>query len=109
MAQTSSSSRFGRGFIINITYLAIKFSHSPGQAWMGAQDFFTEMIIPERFKGTEVEKLTDILRQKVIWHQAGGPMDNDQYSDVKRTISRLLVAIDRELGIADADPGRYHG
>jgi len=108
MREESPQSRFGRGFIINLTYIAMKFSHRPDQAWMGAQDYFTEMIIPSQFKGTEVEQITDLLRQKVMWHQAGGPMDKEQYAEVKRTINRLLVAIDRQLGITDADPGRYH-
>jgi hypothetical protein len=108
MAQSSSQSRFGRGFVINISYLATKFSQSPERAWMGAQDYFTEMIIPEKFKGTEVEELADLLRKKVMWHQAGGPMDNEQYADVKKTISRLLVAIDKNLGITTADAGKYH-
>lgn len=108
MKQTLPTSRFGRGFIINITYLSIKFSHPPEQAWMGSQDFFNELIIPDIFKGTEVEKLTEMLRLKVMWHQAGGPLDKEQYGDAKKIIGRLLVAIDHELGIPHPDLGKYH-
>jgi hypothetical protein len=109
MVSSAIPSRFGRGFVVNISYLAMKFSLPPEQAWMGAQDYFTEMKIPDQFAGTEVEEILGILRQKVMWHQAGGPMDKEQYTDVKRTIIRLLVAIDRQLGITDADAGKYHG
>ena len=80
----------------------------PEQAWPGVQDYFTELILPSQFKGTEVETLTDLLRQKVMWHQAGGPVDKEMYNDVKRLLNRIVVAIDRELGIADADIGQYH-
>lgn len=107
MAVTPTS-RFGRGFFIIISHLATKFSLPPDRAWMGAQDYFTECIIPEQFKGTEIEELTDMLRQKVMWHQAGGPLDKERYDDVKRTLNRLLVALDKKMGIPDADIGRYH-
>jgi len=80
----------------------------PEQAWPGVQDYFTELILPSQFIGTEVEALTDLLRQKVMWHQAGGPVDKEMYSDVKRLLNRIVVAIDKELGIADADIGQYH-
>ncbi|PKL60947.1 MAG: hypothetical protein CVV33_00020 [Methanomicrobiales archaeon HGW-Methanomicrobiales-4] len=108
MVPGSSQSRFGRGFFIPISHLAVKFSLPPERAWMGAQDYFTDMIIPDQFKKTEVEELTNLLRQKIMWHQAGGPMDKERYTDVKRTINRLLIAIDTQMGIADADQGRYH-
>ena len=108
MVTNVPSSRFGRGFIINITHLKVKFSLPPDQAWYGAQDYFTEFKIPEMFKGTEVEQLADMLRQKVVWHQAGGPVDKETYHDVKRMLNRLVVAIDKELGISDADIGKYH-
>ena len=108
MAPENSSSRFGRGFFINISHLISKFSLPPDRAWMGAQDYFSELIIPDQFKGTEVEELTDMLRQKVMWHQAGGPMDKERHADVKRTLNRLLIAIDTHLGIPDPDIGKYH-
>ncbi len=75
---------------------------------MGAQDYFTDLTIPPRFKGTDIEELVGILRQQIMWHQAGGPMDKEQYVEVKRTLNRLLIALDREMGILDPDIGRYH-
>lgn len=104
----NATSRFGRGFFINISHLVTKFSLPPERAWMGAQDYFTEFIVPDQFKGTEVEELTDMLRQKVMWHQAGGPLDKERHEDVKRTLNRLLVALDKSMGIQNADIGRYH-
>jgi hypothetical protein len=106
--ESNTSSRFGRGFFINISHLVTKFSLPPERAWMGAQDYFTELIIPEQFRGTEVEELTNLLRQKVMWHQAGGPLDKEMYQDVSRTLNRLLVAIDKNLGINEPDIGKYH-
>jgi hypothetical protein len=108
MAVQTPSSRYGRGFIVNITHLKVKFSQPADQAWHGAADYLTELIVPPQMKGTEVEQLTDMLRQKVIWHQAGGPVDKEMYQDVKRLLDRLLVAIDKQLGIPDADIGQYH-
>ena len=108
MVPESSTSRFGRGFVINISHLVTKFSLPPDRAWMGAQDYFSDMILPDQFKGTEVEELTNLLRQKIMWHQAGGPMDKERHSDVKRTLNRLLVAIDKQMGITNADIGKYH-
>ncbi len=108
MATNPPSSRFGRGFIVNIAHLKVKFSLPSEQAWYGAQDYLTELKLPTQFKGTEVEQLTDMLRQKVVWHQPGGPVDKEMYNDVKRILNRLVVAIDKELGISDADIGQYH-
>ena len=105
---SGSTSRFGRGYIVNISHLVTKFSLPPDRAWMGAQDYFTDLTLPDQFKGTEVEELTGMLRQKIMWHQAGGHMDKEQYNDVRRTLNRLLVAIDRQMGIKDADIGKYH-
>lgn len=108
MVSSSPSSRFGRGFFINISHLVTKFSLPPDRAWMGAQDYFTDLTIPEQFKGTDIEELVKLLRQKIMWHQAGGPMDKDAHADVKKILNRLLIALDRQLGIADPDIGRYH-
>lgn len=108
MTPGSSPSRFGRGFIIPISHLAVKFSLPPDRAWMGAQDYFTNLEIPPQFKGTEVEELTEMLRKKVMWHQSGGPLDKEGHADVRRILNRLLVAIDRQLGISGADIGKYH-
>ncbi|HWQ64728.1 MAG TPA: hypothetical protein VN429_09965 [Methanospirillum sp.] len=105
---SSSSSKFGRGFFINISHLVTKFSLPPDRAWMGAQDYFSDLIIPAQFKGTDIEELIGILRQQIMWHQAGGPMDKEQYNEVKRTLNRLLITLDKQAGITDPDIGRYH-
>lgn len=103
-----SPSRFGRGFFINISHLMTKFSLPPDRAWMGAQDYLTDLTIPGQFKGTDIEELVGILRQQIMWHQAGGPMNKEQYNEVKRTLNRLLIALDKQVGIADPDIGKYH-
>ena len=108
MVPNKPGSKFGRGFLVNISHLVVKFSLPPEQAWPGVQDYFTEFILPDQVKGTEVEPLTDLLRQKVMWHQAGGPVDKEMYTDVKRLLNRIIVSVDKELGIADADIGQYH-
>jgi len=53
-----------------------------------------------------VEELTTLLRKKVIWHQPGN-MDNEDAREVLSTLQRLVVAIDQELGIADAEIGEF--
>jgi hypothetical protein len=63
-------------------------------------------VLPEKFRGTEVEELTTLLRKKVVWHQPG-TMDKEDARDVLFTLNRLVVAIDRELGIKDAEAGEF--
>ena len=45
-------------------------------------------------------------RKKVIWHQPGS-MDKEDAQEVILTLNRLVVAIDRELGIKDAEIGEF--
>jgi hypothetical protein len=98
---------FGHGFITSIMLITNHFALPPEQAWPGAGDHVEGMILPEKFQGTEVEELTTLLRKKVIWHQPG-TMDREDARDVKTTLNRLVIAIDRELGIADAETGEFH-
>jgi len=62
--------------------------------------------LPEKFRGTEVEELTTLLRKKVIWHQPGS-MDKEDAREVLFTLKRLVVAIDQELGLKDAGVGEF--
>ena len=101
------TSTFGYGFITPIMLIAKHFALPAEQAWFGAADHLEGLILPERFRGTEVEELTTLLRKKVVWHQPG-TMDREDARDVVFTLNRLVVAIDRQLGIADPDPGSFH-
>ena len=65
MATSTPSSRFGRGFIVNITHLKVKFSLPPEQAWYGAQDYLTELKLPAQFKGIGVTQLTFIIERSI--------------------------------------------
>jgi hypothetical protein len=104
----TAKTRFGRGFIIPLCHISAKFHLPPERAWIGAQDIFVNFEIPKRFEGTEIEELALLLRQKIMWHQAGGPVDKEMHLAVVETLEKLLVAIDRELGIPDPDIGKYH-
>ncbi|MFA5414888.1 MAG: hypothetical protein WC295_05285 [Methanoregula sp.] len=97
---------FGHGFVTNIVLIAEHFALPPSQAWFGAGDHVEGLVLPEKFKGTAVEELTTLLKKKVIWHQPG-TMDRDDARDVIAVINRLVVAIDHELGISDAEIGRF--
>jgi len=99
-------SKFGKGFVVNLMLLAKHFGQPPAQAWPGAADHMEEMQLPEPFKGTEVEKILEVLRKQVYWHQPGS-MDREDAVEVVRTMNRLAVAVDRALGIPDADTGQY--
>ena len=99
-------SKFGRGFVTNIMLLSKHFGLTPDQAFLGASDHLDEFNMPDIFRGTEVEEYVEMLRKKVIWHQPG-MNDREDAEDVIRTLNRLVVAIDRELGIEDADVGEY--
>jgi len=98
--------QFGHGFVTSITLIAMHFALPPEQAWFGAGDHVDGLVLPEKFRGTEVEELTTMLRKKVIWHQPGS-MDKEDARDVLFTLKRLVVAIDRELGIRDAGVGDF--
>ena len=97
---------FGHGFITSIMLITRHFALPPTEAWFGAGDHVDGLVLPEKFKGTEVEELTTLLKKKVIWHQPGN-MDKEDASDVIITLNRLVVAIDRGLGIADAGIGEF--
>jgi hypothetical protein len=100
------ASQFGHGFITSIMLIAQHFALPPEQAWFGAGDHVEGLVLPEKFRDTEVEELTTLLRKKVIWHQPG-TMDREDARDVLSTLHRLVVAIDHELGIADASVGEF--
>lgn len=99
-------SKFGRGFVTNLVLLSKHFGLPPDQAFYGAADHLDEFILPPQFQGTEVEELVTLLRKRVIWHQPGS-MDREDATEVVRVLHRLAVAVDRQLGIKDADPGEY--
>ncbi len=63
-------------------------------------------VVPEKFKGTEVEAITTLLKRKVIWHQPG-TLDKEEARDVILTLNRLVIAIDHALGIPDASIGEF--
>jgi hypothetical protein len=97
---------FGHGFITSIMLITRHFALPPEQAWFGAGDHVNGLVLPEKFKGTEVDEITTLLRKKVIWHQPG-TMDKEEAHDVVATLNRLVIAIDRELGIPDASIGEF--
>ena len=98
--------QFGHGFMTSITLIAMHFALPPDQAWHGAGDHVAGLVLPEKFRGTEVDELTTLLRKKVVWHQPGS-MDREDARDVLFTLKRLVVAVDKELGIADASAGEF--
>jgi len=97
---------FGHGFVTSIMLIARHFALTPEQAWFGAGDHVEGLVLPEKFKGTEVEEITMLLKKKVIWHQPG-TMDREDARDVILTLNRLVIAIDRELGIVGASIGEF--
>ena len=97
---------FGHGFITSIMQIARHFALPPEQAWYGAGDHVEGLVIPEQFKGTEIQELTTLLRKKVIWHQPGS-MDKEDAREVILVLNRLVIAIDHQLGIPDANLGTY--
>jgi hypothetical protein len=100
------ANQFGQGFITSIMLIAQHFALPPEQAWFGAGDHVEGLVLPPQFKGTEVEELTTLLRKKVIWHQPG-TMDKEDARGVIATLHQLTVAIDKQLGIADASVGEF--
>ncbi len=83
------------------------FCPSSGTGLAGRKDHMTGMQVPEQFRGgTEIEELMTMLRKKIMWHQ-DGTMDKEDAESVIRVLRRLVVAIDRNLGIPDPQVGKY--
>lgn len=99
-------SKFGRGFITNIMLIAKHFGLPPEEAWFGVADHLTEMALPDQFRETPVEELLSRLRKRILWHQPG-TLDREDAAEVVRILGRLVVAIDRELGLEDPAIGKY--
>jgi len=81
---------FGHGFITSIVLIARHFALPPSSAWPGAGDHVDGLVVPEKFKGTEIEDLTTSLRKKVIWHQPGS-MDAEDAREVIITDRKSVV------------------
>jgi hypothetical protein len=99
-------SKFGRGFVTNLILIAKHFGLPPDEAWGGVADHLTELELPERFRGTPVEDLTIKLRKRILWHQTG-TLDREDAAEVIRLLNRLVIAVDRELGIEDPQIGKF--
>jgi hypothetical protein len=100
------ASKFGRGFIINLMHISNHFVLTPEKAFYGVADHLDDLILPDQFRGTEVESLVNQLRKHLIWHQPG-PLDREEAAEITRILNRLVVAIDRALGIKDPDIGEF--
>jgi hypothetical protein len=100
------TSKFGKGFVVNLILLAKHLGLPPDKAFFGAADHVDEMVLPKKFQGTEVDTALEHLRKAVIWHQAGS-MDKEDYATAVSAMYQLAIAIDHELGIRDADVGSY--
>jgi hypothetical protein len=100
-------SRFGHGFIVNLVLICNHFALPPEKAFYGAADHLDGLEVPQQFKGTEIETLVTQLRKRIVWHQPGS-MDKEDAQEVIRVLNKLVLAIDRALGIPDPDLGEFH-
>lgn len=100
------ASKFGHGFVVNLVLIGRHLVLPPEKAFLGLADHLDQMVLPEQFKGSEVEAIYDQLRRRILWHQTGS-VDKEELPEVKRLFGRLIVAVDRELGIPDADLGSF--
>jgi len=98
--------KFGYGFITVISLLCKHFALSPEQAFYGAADHLEGLVVPEQFRGTDVEKLATQLRKRVAWHQPG-TLDKEEAAEVVRVLNKLIIAIDTSLGVKDPDLGEF--
>jgi hypothetical protein len=98
--------KFGRGFITSIVLICKHFALSPEQAFYGAADHLEGFEIPAQFRGTEVEELSAQLRKRIAWHQPG-TLDREEAAEVLRILNKLVIAIDKSLGIIDPELGEF--
>ncbi len=100
------ANQFGHGFITSIMLIAKHFALPPDQAWHGAGDHVEGLTLPGEVPRNRSRRTHHAARKKVIWHQPG-TMDKEDAHEVIRTLDRLVVAIDHELGIKDAVIGEF--
>jgi hypothetical protein len=100
------ASALGRGFVTNLLHICKHFSGRPEEAFCGAADHMEEFIVPDQFKGTEIEELADRLRKRIVWHTPG-TLDKEEAEEVRKIIDRLVIAIDKALGIKDPELGEF--
>lgn len=91
---------------MNLVLLSRHFALPPEQAFYGASDHVTEMTVPPSLKGTDVSELTERLKKLIIWHKIG-MNDKSDAEAVKKILMKLILAVDRELGIEDPDMGSF--
>jgi hypothetical protein len=99
--------KFGRGFITSIVLICKHFALPPEQAFYGAADHLDGFEVPPQFRGTEVEELSSQLRKRIVWHQPG-TLDREEAAEVIRVLNRLIIAIDKSLGITNPELGEFH-
>ncbi len=99
-------SKFGKGFITSIVLICRHFALPPDQAFFGAADHLDGFEVPEQFRGTEIEELSTQLRKRVVWHQPG-TLDKEEAAEVIRVLNRLIISVDKALGIKDPDLGEF--
>jgi hypothetical protein len=99
-------SKFGRGFITTIVLICKHFALPPEQAFYGVADHLDGFEIPPQFLGTEVEALAAQLRKRIVWHQPG-TLDREEAAEVIRILNKLIIAIDKSLGISDPELGEF--
>jgi len=99
-------SKFGRGFVTSLMLICKHFTLPPEQAFYGAADHLDGFVVPPQFKGTEIEELAARLRKRIVWHQPG-TLDKEEAAEVIRILNRLIIAIDKALGIPDPDLGEF--
>jgi len=99
-------SKFGRGFITSIVLICKHFTLPPEQAFYGAADHLDGFEIPAQFRGTEVEELSGQLRKRIVWHQPG-TLDREEAAEVIRILNKLIIAIDKSLGVTDPELGEF--
>jgi hypothetical protein len=99
-------SKFGKGFITSIVLICKHFALPPDQAFYGAADHLDGFEVPAQFRGTEIEELATQLRKRIVWHQPG-TLDKEEAAEVIRVLNRLIIAVDKALGIKDPDLGEF--
>lgn len=53
-----------------------------------------------------MEELSGQLRKRIVWHQPG-TLDREEAAEVIRILNKLIIAIDKSLGITDPELGEF--
>jgi len=79
-------------------------SHAAQLFFYGAQDHLQELLIPKRYKGTEIEKKTRIFLDFCAERRLPMiPVNEKDFEKAFKMLEEIAMLIDKDLGVKDIE------